>query len=562
MKQVNIGLSDFKEIIDNNRYFIDKTLIVKEFIEDSSKIVLIPRPRRFGKTLNMSIVKYFFSKSPQVCEKSVENNSYLFNGLNIERENEIMKMQGTYPVIYLTFKDDKHSEYKSFIDIFKHKMSSVYLSFKYILDYIDESEKDYFTSILFRKSSVAELEISLLKLSEFLYKYHKKKVIILIDEYDTPIHQGYFKNYYDEIVAFMRNFLSSALKDNINLEKAMITGILRVARESIFSGMNNLAVYSLLNYRYSDKFGFTEEETVELLKYYSLDAKIDDFKNWYNGYNFGETTIYNPWSVLSYINEPKREFMPYWVNTADDKIIRTLLAKGNDEVKIGLESLYNGEYIETAINEDTIMAEIDYNKNNIWSFLLLSGYLKTVSKKQEDDVIVYKLAIPNKEIKFMYGNMIKNWFAEGRIDSQYNNMIKSLTLGDIKNFKKLFKRCIMESFSYFDAKGQDPENVYHAFVLGMLVSLNGIYEVRSNRESGIGRYDVCLIPKDTSKLGVIFEFKRYDKEDEESIEEIMDEALDQIEKMKYDTKLKAKGVENIAKLGVVFNKKEVHIKQG
>ncbi|MGL5084545.1 MAG: AAA family ATPase, partial [Clostridium sp.] len=396
-------LSDFKEIIDNNRYFIDKTLIIKDFIEDSAKIVLLPRPRRFGKTLNMSIVKYFFEK----CD---EDRAYLFEGTNIEKENEIMKSQGTYPVIYLTFKDDKHNEYSSFINIFRYKMSSIYSSFKYLLESIEESEKEYFTNILFRKSSVDELEISLLKLSEFLYRYHNKKVIILIDEYDTPIHQGHFKNYYDDIIGFMRNFLSSALKDNVNLQKAMITGILRVAKESIFSGMNNLAVYSLLSYRYSDKFGFTEEETTQLLKYYSLDEKIEEFKNWYNGYIFGETTIYNPWSVLSYINEPKREFMPYWVNTADDKIIRTLLASGDAETKIGLESLYNGGYVETVVNEDTIMSEIDKSKSNIWSFLLLSGYLKTIDKMKVKNKFVYKLAIPNSEIMYLYEGIIDKWF--------------------------------------------------------------------------------------------------------------------------------------------------------
>lgn len=334
--------------------------------------------------------------------------------------------------------------------------------------------------------------------------------------------------------------------------------------ESIFSGMNNLAVYSLLSYRYSDKFGFTEEETVELLKYYNLHEKIEDFKKWYNGYIFGETTIYNPWSVLSYINEPKREFMPYWVNTADDKIIRRLLAKGDAETKQNLENLYNKGYVETVINEDTIMSEIDKSENNIWSFLLLSGYLKVISKSFNNKInlFVYKLAIPNIEIETLYTTIIDKWFGDCNINSQYNSMIKALIIGDIKNFNKLFKRCVMESFSYFDTKGQDPENVYHAFVLGMLVSLNGIYEVRSNRESGIGRYDVCLIPKDITKLGIIFEFKRYDIEDEETIEEILNEALQQIEDKKYDTELKALGVKNIVKLGVVFNKKEVHIKEG
>ncbi|MGL5084461.1 MAG: AAA family ATPase, partial [Clostridium sp.] len=486
MKRVAIGLSDFKEIKDSNRYFIDKTLIIKEFIEDSSKIALIPRPRRFGKTLNLSIVKYFLAKSHV-------DNSYLYKGTNIEKENDIMKLQGTYPVIYLTLKDEKHNDFDKFIESMKKQISSLYKNFYYIYEDIKfENDKTFFYNLINEDCSVQDLEVSLLKLSEYLNIYHNHKVIILMDEYDTPIHQGYFKNYYDEMIGFMRNFLSAGLKDNINLEKAMITGILRVAKESIFSGMNNLAVYSLLSYRYSDKFGFTEEETTNLLKYYSLHEKIDDFKNWYNGYIFGETTIYNPWSVLCYINEPERNFMPYWVNTADDKIIRTLLAKGDAETKVGLESLYNGGYVETFVNEDTIMSEIDKNKNNIWSFLLLSGYLKAVSRRFDESrsLYIYKLKIPNIEIKTLYRTIIDKWFSDSNINSQYNNMIKALTLGDIKNFKKLFKRCVMESFSYFDAKGQDPENVYHAFVLGMLVSLNGIYEVRSNRESGIGRYDV------------------------------------------------------------------------
>ncbi|MGL5353845.1 MAG: AAA family ATPase, partial [Clostridium sp.] len=450
MKRVAIGLSDFKEIRDNNRYFIDKTLIIKEFIEDSSKIVLIPRPRRFGKTLNLSIVKYFLAKSEV-------DNSYLYKGTNIEKENDIMKLQGTFPVIYLTLKDEKHNDFDKFIESMKKQISSLYKNFYYIYEDIKfENDKIFFNNLINEACSVQDLEVSLLKLSEYLKTYHNHKVIILMDEYDTPIHQGYFKNYYDEMIGFMRNFLSAGLKDNINLEKAMITGILNVLKEthyshaflgvsdshkrqafgsllkeSIFSGMNNLAVYSLLSYRYSDKFGFTEEETTNLLKYYSLDAKIDNFKNWYNGYIFGETTIYNPWSVLCYINEPERNFMPYWVNTADDKIIRTLLAKGNSETKVGLESLYNGGDVQVIINEDTVMAEIDKTENNIWSFLLLSGYLKAVSRKFDESrsLYIYKLKIPNIEIKTLYRTIIDKWFSDCNINSQYNNMIKALTLG-------------------------------------------------------------------------------------------------------------------------------------
>lgn len=555
MKRISLGKSNFKDIIDNNRYFVDKTLIVKEFLDDSSDIVLIPRPRRFGKTLNLSIVRYFL-------EKSTEDRSYLFKGLNIEKETEIMKKQGSYPVIYLTLKDEKHRTFDIFIESMKKQISSLYKGFYYICSSLKfENDKDYFDRVINERITNQEIELSLFRLSKLLNEYYNQKVIILIDEYDTPIHQGHFENYHAEMIGFMRNFLSSALKDNNNLEKAMITGILRVAKESIFSGMNNLSVYTVLSYKYSDKFGFTEEETVELLKYYSLDSKVEDFKAWYNGYIFGNTTIYNPWSLLSYINEPERDFMPYWVNTAENKIIKNLLAEGDEETKKGLETLYSGGYIETTINEDTVMSEISIGTQNIWSFLLLSGYLKTIDKRKENDKFYYKLAIPNKEITIFYESLIEKWFKEGFVDNEYRNMLKALTEGDIKNFSKIFKRYAMTSFSYFDTSGKDPEKVYHAFVLGMLVSLSGTHEVVSNRESGIGRYDVSLIPKDIKKPGVIFEFKRYDIEDEESIEEILDEALDQIEKKKYDTELKNRGIKEIIKLAIVFNGKEVHIKK-
>ncbi|MGL5084462.1 MAG: PD-(D/E)XK nuclease domain-containing protein, partial [Clostridium sp.] len=287
----------------------------------------------------------------------------------------------------------------------------------------------------------------------------------------------------------------------------------------------------------------------------------NEFKLWYNGYKFGSETIYNPWSVLYYLSEKVREFKPFWVNTADDKIIKSLLANGTENIKIGLESLYNGGYVEVEINEDVVMSELSMDKNNLWSFLLLSGYLKPIEKRRENDIFKHKLAIPNIEIKTMYKKIIEKWFKEGQIESEYDIMIKALLLSDIKNFSKLFKRCVLNSFSYFDTKGQDPEKVYHAFVLGLLVSLNGTYEVVSNRESGIGRYDVSLIPKDNNKTGYIFEFKRYDIEDEETIEQALDDALDQIEEKKYDTELKSRGVSNIIKLAIVFNGKIVHIKQ-
>ncbi|MGL4914367.1 MAG: AAA family ATPase [Romboutsia sp.] len=553
MKKINVGTSDFKEIIDNNYYFIDKTLIIKEFLDDTAKIILIPRPRRFGKTLNMSIIKYFL-------EKSNENRRYLFDGLNIEKESQIMSIQGKYPLIYITFKDDKHSNFDNFIEIFRFKISDLYSSFKFLLDILDNTQSKYFNNMLNRTGSISELEISLLKLSEFLNKYYNQKVIILIDEYDTPIHHSHFEGYYDEMIGFTRNFLSSALKDNIHLEKAMLTGILRVAKESIFSGLNNLKVYTLLQQEYSNMFGFTENEIENLLKYFDSTNETDNFKKWYNGYLFGGITIYNPWSVLYYLSQKEKVFMPYWVNTSENRIIKEILAEGSGEIKQGLETLYKGGHVITHINEDVVMKDIKNGKENIWSFLLMSGYLKPISKELDLRRFKYKLAIPNEEIMCLYEDIIDKWFVEAEGNSDYDNMIKALVIGDIKNFTKIFKRYALESFSYFDVSGKTPEKVYHAFVLGMLVSLSNTHEVLSNRESGIGRYDVSLIPKDKDKLGYIFEFKRYDEEDEETIEETLSDALNQIEVKKYDTELISRGIKNIVKMAIVFNGKNVHIK--
>ncbi|MEG2918187.1 MAG: AAA family ATPase, partial [Clostridium sp.] len=509
----------------------------------------------FGKTLNLSIIRYFL-------EKSDEDNSHLFKGLKIEKDAEIMNKQGKYPVIYLTFKDEKHNDFDGFIESMGNRISSLYKSFYYIYDSLKfDDDRNYFDVMINRKGTVKDLEISVFRLSEFLKVYHNSKVIILLDEYDTPIHEGHFKNYYSEIVGFMRNFLSSALKDNINLEKAMITGILRVAKESIFSGLNNLEVYSLLSERYSDKFGFTEKETIDLLKYYSLDGSLTGFKAWYNGYIFGSTTIYNPWSVLSYINKPDREFMPYWVNTSENSIIKSLLAEGSEEIKLGLENLYNGGYVETEVNEDVVMSELRNGKQNIWSFLLLSGYLKPIEKIRVKNKFIYKLAIPNYEITYLYESIIEKWFSESFISNDFNNMLKALVLGEVQLFEEYFSDYVLKSFSYFDISGENPERVYHAFILGMLVSLNDTYEVISNRESGLGRYDVSLIPKDITKIGLIMEFKSIRINSKDTLEGAMDKAITQVNKKLYDTELKARGVNNIIKLALVFKGKEVLIRQ-
>ena len=553
MKKIALGESDFRSIIENNEYFVDKSLLIKEIFEDSSRIILIPRPRRFGKTLNLSMIRYF-------VERCDEDRRYLFNNLLIEKEQDIMKRQGIYPTIYLTFKDEKHDKFEDFQMKLAFFVSEIYKKHYYLYESLTfQVDKDYFDKIINKVSTKAELEMSLKNLSKYLYDYYGEKIIILIDEYDTPIQHSYFSGIYDDTIAFMRNFLSNTLKDNIYLEKALLTGILRVARESIFSGLNNLDVYSILKEGYSDKFGFTEVEIEKMLNDFNIVKEKDEFKRWYNGYLFGNTVIYNPWSTLSYLKDKNEYFMPYWVNTSENKIIKTILSKGSDGLKKSFEELLKGNTIETTIDENIIMADIEANENNVWSFLLLSGYLKVVDKIRKEDEIYYKVAIPNVEVKHMYNKIIKDWASESYVSSEYNEMLKALINFDYEVFEEIFIDYVEKSLSYFDVSGEEPERVYHSFVLGMLVALNNTHYVLSNRESGYGRYDVMVIPKDITKPGIIIEFKRARKNNKKTIEQLIEEAKKQIEDKKYETELLSRGITDIKKLVIVFKGKEVSV---
>ena len=553
VKKIALGESDFRSIIENNEYFVDKSLLIKEIFEDSSRIILIPRPRRFGKTLNLSMIRYF-------VERCDEDRRYLFNNLLIEKEQDIMKRQGIYPTIYLTFKDEKHDKFEDFQMKLAFFVSEIYKKHYYLYESLTfQVDKDYFDKIINKVSTKAELEMSLKNLSKYLYDYYGEKIIILIDEYDTPIQHSYFSGIYDDTIAFMRNFLSNTLKDNIYLEKALLTGILRVARESIFSGLNNLDVYSILKEGYSDKFGFTEVEIEKMLNDFNIVKEKDEFKRWYNGYLFGNTVIYNPWSTLSYLKDKNEYFMPYWVNTSENKIIKTILSKGSDGLKKSFEELLKGNTIETTIDENIIMADIEANENNVWSFLLLSGYLKVVDKIRKEDEIYYKVAIPNVEVKHMYNKIIKDWASESYVSSEYNEMLKALINFDYEVFEEIFIDYVEKSLSYFDVSGEEPERVYHSFVLGMLVALNNTHYVLSNRESGYGRYDVMVIPKDITKPGIIIEFKRARKNNKKTIEQLIEEAKKQIEDKKYETELLSRGITDIKKLVIVFKGKEVFV---
>ncbi|WP_297426749.1 AAA family ATPase [Clostridium sp.] len=552
-KLIPIGISDFKRLIEGNYYFVDKSLLIKEFIENSADIILIPRPRRFGKTLNMSMMKYFFDSS--------EENNHLFKDLKIYQDEEVMKFNQKHPVVFISFKGIKYDSMEDALKAFGALFSDVYKEYIYLLDgnTMLEIEKKQFNKILNQEGDIVLLSSAISNLMMYLNKYHNEKAILLIDEYDVPIQEGYIKGYYYKIISFERNMLSEALKDNNNLEKAILTGILRVAKESIFSGLNNLKVALLTGFEFSDKFGFTEKEVNELLKCYKLEDEFTNIKDWYNGYIFGDTISYNPWSVLNYLDNPKEGLKAHWINTSANDLIKGLLSKGNEEVKKDLETLISGGEIKKIINDNIVMTEIEDSSENLWSFLLYTGYLKASNKENIDGDLVCDLKIPNKEVYSFYRNIIRKWFSESISNTKYNAMLDALITGDIKTFEYILKEFVINSISYFDVAGKEPEKVYHAFVLGLLLSLSNSYYVKSNKESGYGRYDVMLIPKDNSKLGVIIEFKKISDFSNDTLEDSTEEALKQIKDMKYRTELEEKHINNILELAIVFKGKEVKV---
>ena len=567
-KRIPIGISNFRELINGNYYFVDKSLLIKEFIENGAKIILTPRPRRFGKTLNMSMLKCFFDinmkEKRNILNGDLEYSRNLFNGLRIENEIDIMKLQGEFPVIIISFNSAKFNNFQDTMSRIKSLMSDIYLEHKYLLDSkeLEEIEKEEFRKVINKRGDSELVATALGNLAKYLYKHFNKEVMVFIDEYDVPIQEGYISGYYEEIISFERVMFTYLLKDNNYVDKALITGILRVARESIFSGLNNLEVDTMLNNKFSDKFGFTQDEVDEFLTYYKLGDKKSEVREWYNGYIFGKNVIYNPWSVLNYVENNEDGFMPYWINSSANDLIKRLLLKGNQKIKIELEDLIAGKSITKAIDENIVMGEVEDSNENIWSFLLLSGYLKTIKKETIDGMRQCELQIPNKECLIFYKNIIKKWFLESMTNERYEEMLRTLTTGDIENFGYVFKRFVLNNLSYFDVSGREPEKVYHAFVLGMLVSLSDNYEVNSNKESGFGRYDVMIIPKDILRHGIIIEFKKIDELSKESIEEATQKALKQIEDKKYESELLSKGITNIIKLAIVFKNKEVEISQG
>lgn len=553
-----LGTSNFEKIIDNNGYFVDKTLLIKDLIDDGSEVTLLPRPRRFGKTLNLSMLQYFF-------EKHVENtkgNKHLFKNLKIMKEDKKYQSHlGQYPIIFLTFKDVKEATWNGCFEKLQNTISSEFERHSYLLEknILNDSEKIYFKEITERKNSSSNLSYSLKTLSNYLQRFYNQKVIILIDEYDMPLTTGYANNYYTEIRDFIRNLLSGALKDNSSLERGVLTGILRVAKESIFSGLNNPLICTIMDDKLSSHFGFTEEEVSELLKYYNINTPIETIRQWYNGYIFGETLIYNPWSIVTFIKKDGL-LANHWVNTSSNDIIRDLITTSHNEIKEEFENLLHGGSVTAMITDTIVYDDIEEDYNVLWGFLLFCGYLKVIDKKLVDGEYECKLIIPNNEVKNLFTMIIKQWFTKSIKSKKVINEIENaLTSGDIKFFTELFQTYVENSFSYFDVQGETPEEFYHAFVLGIMVTFRDSYEIRSNRESGYGRYDVMLIPRDrVNHYGIIFEFKR--KRPSETLEEALESGMKQIIDKNYKQELLSFGIKNIREIAIAFEGKKSLLK--
>ena len=564
MKKLPIGNSNFREVIEDNYFYVDKSLLIQEVLDSGSKISLITRPRRFGKTINLSMLKCWFEVYQD--SKSAIPNSELFQNLKIWKlGDEYTKHCGKYPVIYLTFKDVKESKWENCQKFLKRIISSEYERHSYLLDSnsLTDAQKKLFRSIQDLSADFVAYETSLKKLSEFLHLHYGEKVVVLIDEYDTPVHEAYYKKYYDLMIDFYRTFLGAGLKDNEHLEKSVITGILRISKESIFSDLNNFSVYTVLNNRFADKFGFTQEEVTAALDYYQLTDKQEGVKTWYNGYVFGnQTDIYNPWSILNFLEHHSEGLKPHWVNTSSNLIIRDLLSRADSESKKDMESLLKRETIEKEVQVDTVFSEIENGGNTLWSFLLFSGYLKVVRQRVDGKRVYSQLLIPNLEIEYLYERFISDWLTDNLQSYELKELLNSLLTGNVDNLQFLLQKFILNSFSYLDPTGKEPERVYHAFILGLLLHLSDSHSVKSNRESGFGRYDIMLIPKRQNGVGVVIEFKLVYPHLKETLAIAAEKALGQIEDNRYEEELKSMGASAVLKYGMAFEGKEVLVLKG
>ena len=561
-RNVAIGIQNFNEIIEKNYFYIDKTAFIKEWWDSGDSVTLITRPRRFGKTLNMSMTEQFFSLK-------YANRGDLFEGLAIWEEEEYRKIQGTYPVISLSFANVKERDYPTARKKICQLLAKLYAEHSYLLDsdLLYETDIAYFKRVS-EMMDDSDASLSLYQLSNYLYRYYGKKVIILLDEYDTPMQEAYVDGYWEDLVAFTRSFFYSTFKTNPWLERGIMTGITRGSKESIFSDLNNLEVVTTTSDKYATSFGFTEEEVFAALKECDLSIKKEEVKRWYDGFIFGnKQDIYNPWSILNFLD--KGDFDTYWANTSANSLVGKLIREGDRSVKTDFETLLKGETIRKPLDEQIVYNQLDGNDDAIWSLLLASGYLKVLSYDRAELIeygaeVQYELMLTNYEVKLMFFNMVRGWFKSVKVD--YNDFVKALMLGDVDAMNEYMNNVTLNIFSYFDtgkqASAEKPERFYHGFVLGLMVDLQGRYVVTSNRESGFGRYDVMLEPKNPAQdRAFILEFKVFNSRREKSLEDTVASALEQIDNKQYEADLVARGIpaENIRKYGFAFEGKKVLI---
>ncbi|MCO6487654.1 MAG: AAA family ATPase [Phaeodactylibacter sp.] len=555
-KRLKIGTSDYRNLIEDSGYFVDKTLFIKEVIDSAHEVMLIPRPRRFGKTLNLSMLRYFFDVTQPDAAKLFE--PYLI----WKEEAYYTSQQGKYPVIYLTLKSAKAATFERSQADLHNILTNLHREHGWLLesDILKGYEKIDFKKIVYGEASPTLYENSLNKLSEYLYRHYGQKAVILMDEYDAPIHTGFYHGYYDDIITLMKSLMENAFKDNKFLHKGVITGILRVSRESIFSDLNNLGVYSLLSHAFSDKFGFTEQETVQILDYFNLSESFGQIKEWYDGYQVGDKShIYNPWSIINYIERHTEGFKPYWVNTSSDDLIKNrITAREAENIRANIEQLIKGETITKNIEENIVFADFTKDRELLWSLLTFSGYLTPVKDREGE---AFDLKIPNYEVKTLFKKIALEWLKkEVKVrDFTLRSMARSLVSNQIPDFEQHFKQLMGDTFSYFDIH-TEPERVFQAYVLGLLGILGDDYVIRSNRESGSGRYDILLLPHDRSQYGVVMEIKQLKKDaSEEQIRQQLREALGQITNNQYSGELLAHKIDKRIEMAIVFVGKEVFI---
>ena len=549
-KAVPVGIEDFKELIQDEYYYVDKTLLIDEMLMNKSKVTLFTRPRRFGKTLNMSMLKYFFDV------KDKEENKKLFENLKVS-DSEYMSEQGKYPVIFVSLKDLKEDTWEECLESIKDIMYKIFNEYSFLREKLNIVEKRQFDKIWEITGNERNFKTSLLDLSNYLNKYYGEKVIILIDEYDAPIINAFDKGYYNEAINFFQTFYSSALKTNNSLKYGVLTGITRIIKEGIFSGLNNLYVNTILSKDYSEYFGLLENEVIEMLEYFDMKYKNEEVREWYNGYIFGESKVYNPWSIVNYVRE--KEIKAYWANVSGNTLLENMLDHAGESVYDDLKRFTDGESIEKYISDGTTIKSLLNNDDEIWQLLLYSGYLTKDEKQKEIDVTseytdVYNLRIPNKEIRKYFGNMFLNRFFGTEVKT--NILIKALENGGIKKFEKTLGEIMINMLSHFDLD-KEMEKIYQVFMIGLVGFLMGKYEIISNDESGYGRYDLAMIPIKSNEKAYLMEFKISKTKNE--MEKRAQKALKQIDEKKYDTKLKARGIKNILKIGVAFYGKEVKV---